>query len=467
MDEFLREIHMEVLKYWILGQHSNQMQMSLQHNEVDTIIITTKHSYSEVVFYPVNVIEFRVTNTKTKEAVFYLHFQMNTMKHAIELYQEMIDVIKTLVSKPPVKVLLSCTGGLTTGFFSQQIQEVANMFHLNYQIDAVSYNELFKVGDNYDIILLAPQISYMLAKTKEILKDKIVLAIPSKIFAMYDSHGALELIKTQIKTKEIKQEEMKQESLWNETEIKNTNDKILTISLFRDFSKVYINYRLYDNNEQNLLQNEIIKAKLTIEDIYDVIDFVMAKTDDIKVIGISTPGVIQNGMIMNSGIDGFENVKLAELIQQRYPIKIVLGNDVNTAALGIYKKLEKYQNLCVLFQPVGCFAGAGIIINGSLITGISNATGEIQYLPLHLDQTQVEMSKTPENCVELVAKIITTLVAIVNPEAIIVLCKLIPDMDLLKEEITKYLPKVHIPELIKVEDLTEEILTGQMLLCKK
>ncbi len=40
---------------------------------------------------------------------------------------------------------------------------------------AIGYTDLFNVGNDYDVILLAPQISFMHAKVQEILKDKIVL----------------------------------------------------------------------------------------------------------------------------------------------------------------------------------------------------------------------------------------------------------------------------------------------------
>ena len=56
---------------------------------------------------------------------------MKTMKHAVELFYEMIESIIQLSNKPITKVLLSCTGGLTTGFFAQRINEVVQLLDLS------------------------------------------------------------------------------------------------------------------------------------------------------------------------------------------------------------------------------------------------------------------------------------------------------------------------------------------------
>lgn len=466
MDEFLKDIHTEVFKQWILGQNSEALKISKQTRVYDQIMIETKNGHAEIMFYPDKVIEFRVINKITKEDVFYLHFQMSNMKHALDLYYEMLEVLLQIVDKSSLKILLCCSGGMTTGYFAQEIQQMSEMLHMDYQVDAAGYHELYELGEQYEIILLAPQVSYLLAKTKDILKGKIIRKIPPKIFATYDTRSILEMIEKEKHQLELKKEEKRQELLWIENEIQNKHKKILSLSLFRDVSRVHINYRLYDKRENILFENNIIKSKLKIEDIYDVIDAMLLKAHDIITIGISTPGVIVDGVVTTSGIEDFQNIDLKGLLSTRYSQKIILGNDVNTAVLGAYKKLETYHNLCVLFQPVGSYAGAGIVINDQLITGMSNATGEIQYLPLQLSKPYLVMNKNPEDCIELVAKIITTLVAIVNPEAIVILCKLIPDIEVLKQEIEKYIPSFHIPKLIKADDLTDEILIGQMMLCK-
>ena len=53
---------------------------------------------------------------------------MKTMKHAIELFHEMIESILQLVEKPKVRILLSCSGGLTTSYFASKLNEASELF---------------------------------------------------------------------------------------------------------------------------------------------------------------------------------------------------------------------------------------------------------------------------------------------------------------------------------------------------
>lgn len=46
------------------------------------------------------------------------------MKYVIELFNEIFKTIQELIDKPVLKVLLSCTSGLKTGYFSDCINEV-------------------------------------------------------------------------------------------------------------------------------------------------------------------------------------------------------------------------------------------------------------------------------------------------------------------------------------------------------
>ena len=88
--------------------------------------------------------------------IFYLHFPLTTFPIALELYQCMIN--KLIEEKvEPMKVVLCCSGGMTSGFFK--------------------------------VVLLAPQMGY---KKEEIetLTHKYVGVIDPQVFATYDC-GAL------------------------------------------------------------------------------------------------------------------------------------------------------------------------------------------------------------------------------------------------------------------------------------
>lgn len=144
MDEFLQDINTLFFFKWICIQENKRFQIYLSEKDKNIIYIETEYGIEEVTFNPLNIIELKVTNKITKEVNFYLHFQMKTIKHALELFNEMIESIISLSSKPVTKVLLSCSGGLTTGFFAQRINEVIRLLGLDLKVDAIGHTIYIK-----------------------------------------------------------------------------------------------------------------------------------------------------------------------------------------------------------------------------------------------------------------------------------------------------------------------------------
>lgn len=465
MDEFLRDIHTMLFKQWILIQDQSQCQIYLDDKNENIIDIKTNYSFSQVIFNPLNIIELSVTNTMTQNIEFYLHFQMKTMKHATELFNEMMNNILQLVDKPKIKILLSCSGGLTTSYFASKLNEAAQILDYHYEVRAIGYTDLFNVGNEYDVILLAPQISFMHAKVQEILKDKIVLKVPPQVFAKYDVVKTLQLVRHALEHQKLPHNSKTESTIKPLQVIPHQNTKILVLSLFRNSLRVHIAYHLYDEQNHIISSNEIIKFKISMEDIYDVIDTILLQYPRIQIIGISTPGIINNGFVASTSIIGLNNFNMYQLLKERYHQHIVIDNDVNTAAVGYYASQQQFSSLIFLFQPNNHFGGAGIIVNGQLVKGHAHIAGEVQYLPLNYSAPPQTLAKTPEGALELVSKTIVALSSVIGPEAIILSCTLIPDVDELKKMIAQYIPKKYLPRIIKIENIQEYILIGQLILC--
>lgn len=464
MDEFLREINTSLFKKWLLNQKSDEYLIRINEKDDNIIIIETKYSYSEITFNQMNIIEFCVTNLTNNNIEFYLHFQMNTLKHALELFDEMLETIKKLVNKPTIKILLSCTGGLTTGYFAGKLNEAAKLLNLNYEFSAVPYNELFETGIQYNIVLLAPQISYMHAKVEAALKNKIILKIPPQIFAKYDAGKMISLIQQEHHS--VKHPEKLQQPLSLKQTIHN-NEKILVIAMIKINERVYLDYRIYGENNEILLDNEVIKHKISLNDLYDVLDTALAAYKDIKIVGISMPGVINNGHLSLSPY-GFNDCDIIWHLSKRYSQKFILNNDVNCIAAGYYVTQDKYSSLSFLFIPLMGHPGSvGSIYNGQLIIGRKHIAGEIQYLPLKQVDFSADKSKILEASIEIAAQTITSVISILDPEAIILSSHFIYETDKLIKQIKTYIPEKYIPPIILIDNLKEYILLGQMILCLK
>lgn len=197
--------------------------------------------------------------------------------------------------------------------------------------------------------------------------------------------------------------------------------RMLTISVNKEYRRVHLIYRVYNLADEIVFSDEVIKKEVKVNDIYDIINIVLAKFDNIKVIGISMPGIINDGRVTSTGLTNFNDIDLYSLLTNKYSQVIILGNDVNTAVIGFYLAEKNYENVCLLFQPGEGYGGVGTVINGQLVTGKTNCAGEIQYLPLSQDD-QLKLLQSPHGTIELLSKIVICLTAIVNPEIVAISC---------------------------------------------
>ena len=175
LDEFYKDLYMNVFKKWICMQE-NPNYIIKEHK--DFIQIESSYGIAEVTFNLYCIIELKVVSKKKNEIDFYLHFQMNTLKHAVSLFNEMLESLLKLSDEAKTKVLLCCSGGLTTSYFAREINEANKLLKNAIEVSAVGYNQLYQIGKQFDIIFLAPQISYLHAQIQSILKEQVVLKIP-------------------------------------------------------------------------------------------------------------------------------------------------------------------------------------------------------------------------------------------------------------------------------------------------
>lgn len=195
MDEFLRDINAEIYFKWILLQGKKyNLTIKLDDSDNNIILITNQNILGKIIYYGKGLFEEVLINRHTNKKFFYLHFQLTHLNHAVELFKELINCALEITIQPQIKVLLCCSGGLSTTLFASKMMELAKLKKLPYNIEASSYIRLYEIGNDYDIIMLAPQVSYMLPRIKNNLKNKPVITIPTRVFATNDFSNALKLV---------------------------------------------------------------------------------------------------------------------------------------------------------------------------------------------------------------------------------------------------------------------------------
>lgn len=106
--------------------------------------------------------------------------------------------------------------------------------------------------------------------------------------------------------------------------------------------------------------------------------------DDLVSVGVGIPGPVVNRKIvkMFSNFSWPSNLNVAQEFEKNLNVPVFVDNDVNVITLG-----EVYAGSAKGFSDVVCLAigtgiGAGVVVNGKLISGKSGSAGEIGHIVL-------------------------------------------------------------------------------------
>jgi glucokinase len=174
-----------------------------------------------------------------------------------------------------------------------------------------------------------------------------------------------------------------------------------------DIGGTSIKYSLVEETGKTLFENKIpsqatISREAVITQISDAIQDAIgfANCEKIKVsgIGIGTPGIIDNTQRTILGgaenIKGWENLKLADILEKEFNLPVLLANDANAMALGetLYGAGQGCEN--IVFLTIGTGIGGALIINGKLYSGYDNRGGELGHVPFIANGKQCACGST-------------------------------------------------------------------------
>lgn len=449
---------------WIQKHHNQDYQIIVDNEQL--IRLVTDYGEATIRLTKIEqstIVEFSIVSKKDDSVKFYLHFELNDEAHAKQLYDEMVETLIGLKDEKTIRVLLSCSAGLTTSMFAQNLNDVAQMLRLDYHFDAVSYLSIYEEVDKYDVVFIAPQIGYMLNRLKESLTDKLVLQIPTAIFASYDASGALRFLQNEIEHYYQEKSQMKQKQHSHCTEYDN---RILSIVISHNKAQTRIYYRLCDKCEI-IDHNMIIKPSLNVYDLYDIIDTVLLKHQYIDMIGIATPGMVQEGQqLRNSSDEKILDIK--NDFEKKYNIKVFVCNNANAAVMGFALEHREYQNIIFHSQPFGfAVGGQGIMCHGQMIQGKNGVAGEVRYFirRMQFSDDCSKLAWSHAGVLELLTKSLLPSLCIFGPEAVAIYSPMTQDKDEIKEKLRSFLPDDFMPEFYLVKEVSPYMLDGLTKLC--
>ncbi|MDN3016855.1 ROK family transcriptional regulator [Paenibacillus sp. BSR1-1] len=197
------------------------------------------------------------------------------------------------------------------------------------------------------------------------------------------------------------------------------------------------------------------------------------KYPKINSVAIGVPGSVDNGRIIY--IPGYEHLQSYDLkgyLENRFSIPVVIENDMNAAVLGYHDRKGKKKNKSLVYLYSGQNGpGAGIMVNGVVVRGSTNFSGEVRFVPQYDDRNFGQALengnetkgafRSEEFEIDAISRLVASLTAIINPHTFI-FCEGEVDqliLDHIAERSSRYIPAEHLPNLI-MSDWKQDYLFG-------
>ena len=451
-------------KSWIQSHQTDDYRIVLENDH--QIKLQNDYGEATINFTEIEnntIVEFNIVSHKDNSVKFYLHFELNDEEHAKQLYDEMVETLIGLKDEKTIRVLLSCSAGLTTAMFADNLNSVAEMLGLDFEFNAVSYLSIYEEVENYDVVLIAPQIGYMLNRLRESLVNKPVLQIPTAVFASYDALSAIKFVQEEIESFNANKNKEKENECTHCVEYEK---RILSIAISINKAQTRLYYRLSEKCEI-IDSNLIIKPSMNIYDLYDIIDTILLKHSYIDVIGIATPGIVNDDKFLKDPTDG-KDIDIKKDFEEKYNIDVFVYNNANAVAVGFSLEHPEYENIIFHSQPFGFgVGGQGIIVHGKIVKGKNGIAGELKHFirRMQLSDEIHKLAWTQQGALEIVTKSLLPSLSIFGPEAVAIYSPMTPDMDEIKKALLSFIPEEFLPDFYYIKEASSYMLSGLTKLC--
>ncbi len=143
-----------------------------------------------------------------------------------------------------------------------------------------------------------------------------------------------------------------------------------------------------DKNRETVINN--------IENsIIDLLNKASDIKDDIIGVGIGTPGIVDDGIVLGGAenLPDWEDLNLVAALSNKLNIPICVDNDANMMGLGEVR-FGKVNNVSdVIFLTIGTGIGGAMVLNGKLYGGYRNRGAELGCIIIDANQVDSSNSK--------------------------------------------------------------------------
>ena len=182
MDTFFKTEYLTIFNYWIAIQLKKQsIPYTYQNN---TYTITYQNKTATITLYPIGIIEQIIT--QNQQTLFYLHYELKHLHLAINYFNQFINQLLIQTNQKQLNILLCCSGGMTTSYFADKLNDYIHLNQLPIHVDATAFYHIEHVINHYDMVFIAPQLKYKVISLTQQYPHIHIESIDPIIFASYN-----------------------------------------------------------------------------------------------------------------------------------------------------------------------------------------------------------------------------------------------------------------------------------------
>lgn len=191
---------------------------------------------------------------------------------------------------------------------------------------------------------------------------------------------------------------------------------------------------------------------------------------DAKAIAIGVQGCVNKGIVEFSDFPSLNGVDVAGEISRKLGVPVILENDMNAIALGHSKMSTNEKNVAILFFPKGRPPAGGFLVDGNILRGSTNLSGEFSYFPFPFTKSeQNKFFNDSGAALPIILQIIFATMVFLDPSTIVLTGSLAKDVSesVLKNQLRHHLNRMQLPKIEFKSDLKECYFSGLASVARK
>lgn len=167
LEDFYQELYHDIFGKWVLLNAKNYSQDCVtcttqeSNDQFLKILFDMDKTYGFVTIWHNNIVEEQIYAKDTDEMLFYLHYTIVDLAQAKSLFQEFYSTLLKHNRKKVLRIALCSTGGFSTTIFADEMKEACQLEDIQFELTALTQDEIQDHYHEYDVLYLAPQIAHL------------------------------------------------------------------------------------------------------------------------------------------------------------------------------------------------------------------------------------------------------------------------------------------------------------------